>query len=205
MGVYAKYVLPRLLDLALRNEEAARLRGEWIHRARGEVVEVGIGSGLNLAFYSEEVHRVLGVDPSRELLQLAERRSRLAPFKIDLVAQSAEEALPVPDATIDSAVVTWALCSMNDPRRALVEIKRVLKPTGQLIFVEHGRAPDTGVAIWQDRISPLWRHIAGGCTLNRKMDDLITAAGFRMVEFRTEYTRGPRPMTYTFKGLAEKT
>ncbi len=202
MGLYTKYVLPRLLDLAMRNPEVARLRAEWIPRAHGEVLEVGIGSGLNLAFYSAEVHHVLGVDPSRELLALAHNRIRLAHFKIDLLLQSAEHALPLADGCIDSAVVTWTLRSMTDPLQALREVKRVLKPEGHLIFVEHGRAPNSNVAIWQDRITPLWKHIAGGCTLNRKIDELIRTAGFQVAELATEYTRGPRPMTYTYKGLA---
>ena len=204
MGVYTKYVLPRLLDLAMRNPENARLRKEWTRRARGEVLEVGIGSGLNLAFYSEEVHRVVGVDPSRELLALAKRRAKLAPFEVDLLCQSAEDALPVADGSIDSAVVTWALCSMADPGQALEEVQRVLKPEGRLIFVEHGRAPNRKVATWQDRITPVWRHIAGGCTLNRKIDELIASAGFRIDELATEYMRGPRVMTYTYKGVAAR-
>ncbi|MBV9622632.1 MAG: class I SAM-dependent methyltransferase [Acidobacteria bacterium] len=202
MGLYAKHVLPRLLDLALRNKEATRLRREWIHRARGQVLEVGVGSGLNLAFYSEEVQHLLGVDPSRELLQMAQQRARLARFKIDLLARSAEDRLPLADATIDSAVLTWTLCSIADPRRALLEVKRLLKPEGRVIFIEHGRSPDSKVARWQDRLTPLWKHIAGGCTLNRQMVDVITAAGFRIEELATEYIPGPRPMTYTFKGVA---
>jgi len=205
MGLYTKFVLPRLLDLAMRNQEIARLRAEWIPRARGGVLEVGIGSGLNLAFYSSEVHYVLGVDPSRELLALAHNRIRLAPFKIDLLLQSAEHALPLTDGSIDTAVVTWTLCCMTDPLQALLEMNRVLKPEGHLIFVEHGRAPDSNVAIWQDRITPLWKHVAGGCTLNRKMDQLITTAGFQVAELATEYTRGPRAMTYTFQGVALRT
>jgi len=202
MRLYTKYILPRLLDLAMRNQEIARLRAEWIPRARGEVLEVGIGSGLNLAFYSAAVHHLLGVDPSRELLTLAHNRIRLAHFKIELLLQSAQDALPVADGSIDTAVVTWTLCSMTDPVQALLEMKRVLKPEGHLIFVEHGRAPDSDVAIWQDRITPLWKHVAGGCTLNRRIDQLITTAGFEVAELATEYTRGPRPMTYTFKGVA---
>jgi len=202
MRLYTKYILPRLLDLAMRNQEIARLRAEWIPRARGEVLEVGIGSGLNLAFYSAAVHHLLGVDPSRELLTLAHNRIRLAHFKIELLLQSAQDALPVADGSIDTAIVTWTLCSMTDPVQALLEVKRVLKPEGHLIFVEHGRAPDSDVAIWQDRITPLWKHVAGGCTLNRRIDQLITTAGFEVAELATEYTRGPRPMTYTFKGVA---
>jgi len=202
MRLYTKYILPRLLDLAMRNQEIARLRAEWVPRARGEVLEVGIGSGLNLAFYSAAVHHLLGVDPSRELLTLAHNRIRLAHFKIELLLQSAQDALPVADGSIDTAIVTWTLCSMTDPVQALLEVKRVLKPEGLLIFVEHGRAPDSNVAIWQDRITPLWKHVAGGCTLNRKIDHLITTAGFEVAELATQYTRGPRPMTYTFKGVA---
>lgn len=118
--------------------------------------------------------------------------------------QSAEARLPIEKTSIDTVVVTWTLCSMNAPVAALQEARRVLKPEGQLIFVEHGRSCDAGVAAWQDRITPLWSHIAGGCTLNRQIDELVTRAGFRINELRTGYAIGPRPMTYMFEGLAQK-
>jgi ubiquinone/menaquinone biosynthesis C-methylase UbiE len=203
MGLYAKYVLPRIIDVAMRNDETARLRAAWIPLARGEVLEVGIGSGLNLPFYSAEVQRVYGVDPSVELQRIARGRVAATPFEVEFLSQSAEEHLPLADASIDTVVTTWTLCSIADAPKALREMKRVLKASGRLIFLEHGRAADPGVADWQERITPLWKNITGGCHLNRKIDDLITTAGFRITELKTFYVRGPRPMTYTFQGAAE--
>jgi len=149
MGFYAKYVLPRLIEIAMRNKDTARLRAEWIPHARGEVLEIGIGSGLNLEFYSPEVQRVYGVDPSAELQQMARKRVGKSPVEVKFLSQSAEERLPLPNASIDTAIVTWTLCSIPNPSEALQQAKRVLKPTGRLIFVEHGRSSDPGVVVWQ--------------------------------------------------------
>ena len=202
MSFYAKHVLPRLIDLAMRNRETARLRAAWIPQARGDVLEVGIGSGLNLAFYSTQVKRVYGVDPSVELQRIARRRMTAGSFAIDFLTQSAETVLPLPAASIDTAVMTWTLCSIPDPARALCEIKRVLKPDGRLIFLEHGLAPDARVVRWQDRLTPMWKRVAGGCHLNRKIDEIIAEAGFHLPELKTFYLPGPRPMTYTYQGIA---
>jgi SAM-dependent methyltransferase len=203
VSLYARYVLPKVIDLAMKNPDTVRLRREWIPQARGEVLEVGIGSGLNLAFYSVDIHRVYGVDPSQELLRLARKRATGMRIHVEFASQSAEEPLPVASESVDTVVITWALCSIPNPPRALQQMKRVLRPAGRLIFLEHGRAPDAGVAVWQDRLSPLWKHIAGGCHLNRKVDDLIRGAGFRIVELNTCYLRGPRAMGYTYQGIAD--
>jgi ubiquinone/menaquinone biosynthesis C-methylase UbiE len=180
MGFYAHYLLPRITDLAMRNRESARLRADWIARARGEVLEVGMGSGLNLSFYSSEVQRVYGVDPSVELQRMARQRAAGGSVPVEFLLQSAEEPVPLDPATIDTVVITWTLCSVPNAPRALERIKRVLKVGGSLIFLEHGRAPDPGVVAWQDRLTPLWKRIGGGCHLNRKIDELITAAGFQI-------------------------
>lgn len=202
MGLYARYVLPRIIDLAMRNKDTARLRAEWIPQARGEVLEVGIGSGLNLPFYSAKVQRVYGVDPSLELQRMARKRAGGRPANVEFLSQSAEEPLPLANASVDTIVMTWTLCSIPNAPEALQQMKRVLKPGGRLVFVEHGRAPDSGVAVWQDRLTPIWKRIGGGCHLNRKIDELLEAAGFQIDELRTCYLPGPRPMTYTYQGLA---
>jgi len=202
MGFYSKYVLPHLLDLAMRNREQNRLRREWVPRARGDVLEIGIGSGLNLPFYSADIFQVRGLDCSPELLAKARKRANNVPFEVNLMCQSAEETTTFPAASLDTVVMTWVLCSIADPSRALREIRRVLKPEGQLVFLEHGRAPESRVARWQDRLTPTWKRIAGGCTLNRKIDELVTSAGFRIRELSNEYMAGPRPMTYMYKGVA---
>jgi ubiquinone/menaquinone biosynthesis C-methylase UbiE len=202
VGVYAKYVLPRFIDLSMRNKETTRVRGEWVPHARGDVLEIGIGSGLNLPFYSREVARIFGVEPSPELQKLARKRCVGKDIHVEFFLQSAEEPIPLPDQSVDTVVITWTLCSIPDPPRALRQMKKVLKPDGRLIFVEHGRAPDSGVAVWQDRLSPVWKRIGGGCHLNRKIDDLLLEAGFSIEELRTTYLPGPRPMTYTYQGFA---
>jgi ubiquinone/menaquinone biosynthesis C-methylase UbiE len=204
VGFYAKHILPRLIDLAMRNKETVRLREAWVPNAYGDVLEVGIGSGLNLPFYSAAVRRVYGVDPSIELQQMARKRLADSQMKVEFLTQSAEQPLRLPDESIDSVVVTWTLCSIPNAPAALHEMTRVLKPGGALIFLEHGLTPDAQVARWQDRLTPVWKRFTGGCHLNRKIDDLITAAGFRITKLRTCYLPGPRPMTFTYQGLASR-
>ncbi len=186
----------------MRNKDTARLRAEWLPHARGDVLEVGIGSGLNLPFYSSQVQHVYGLDPSIELLRMARAKVVSTPFDVEFFTQSAEEPLPLPEASIDTAVVTWTLCSIPNAPAALQQIKRVLKTDGFLIFLEHGRAPDPGVARWQDRLTPPWRRIAGGCHLNRKIDDLMTSNGFRIDRLQAGYIPGPRILTFLYEGTA---
>lgn len=202
MAFYRKYLLPRLIDFGMKNKETARLRAEWVPRAYGEVLEVGIGSGLNLSFYSPQVRHLYGVDPSIELQRMARRRTAGRSLSVEFLTQSVEEPLPLAGSSIDTVVMTWTLCSIPDPLKALRQMKRVLKPDGRVLFVEHGRSPDSGVATWQDRLNPVWKRIAGGCHLNRKIDDLLEQAGFQIDQLRTEYLPGPRPMTYTYQGFA---
>jgi len=202
MGIYDKYVLPRVLDLGLRNKDAARLRALRIPEARGDVFEVGIGSGLNLPFYSDEVRRVYGADPSVELGRMARKRASAQRVPVEFLVQSAESAIPLADASVDSVVSTWTLCSIPDARAALREMRRVLKPGGSFIFVEHGRSPEVKVARWQDRLNPIWKPICGGCNINRQMDQLIESGGFRITELQNEYLPGPRAMMYVYHGIA---
>lgn len=204
VGAYVKYILPRIIDLVMRNKDMARLRADWVPHAHGDVLEIGIGSGLNLPFYSSQVRRLYGVEPSVELQRMARIRAASAPTKVEFLSQSAEKSLPLSDESIDTVVITWTLCSIADPPSALRQMKRVLKPNGLLIFVEHGRAPDPKVSTWQDRITPVWKRIGGGCHLNRKIDGLLMEAGFKIEELETKYLPGPRPMTYTYQGVARR-
>ncbi len=142
VSFYARHVVPRLVELAMRNKDATRLREAWIPQARGEVLEVGIGSGLNLPFYSAAVQHIYGVDPSIELQQIARKRLADTQLRVDFLTQSAEEPLPLPDQSIDTVVSTWTLCSVPDALPALKEMRRVLKPSGSVIFLEHGRSDD---------------------------------------------------------------
>jgi ubiquinone/menaquinone biosynthesis C-methylase UbiE len=187
----------------MKNKDVARLRAAWIPHARGEVLEVGIGSGLNLPFYSSQVTRVYGVDPSVELQQMARKRIAAGSIDVEFLTQSAEDAMPVADSSIDTVVMTWTLCSIPNASLALQQMKRVLKPDGRLIFIEHGYAPDPRAVAWQERLTPVWSRVTGGCHLDRKIDSLITAAGFRISEMKTCYLPGPRPFTYMYQGSAQ--
>lgn len=204
MSVYQKWILPRLLDLAMRNKEATRYRSQIVPEARGTILEIGVGSGLNLPFYGLGVERLYGLDPSEELLTMARKKARAIAFPIDFLACSGEE-IPLADGSVDTVVTTWTLCSIPDPVQALQEMRRVLKPGGTLLFAEHGFAPEARVQGWQRRLNPLWSRMAGGCNLNRKMDRLIRTAGFRIVELKMEYAKGPRPMSYVYSGRAQPT
>ena len=186
----------------MRNKETTRLRAAWIPHAYGDVLEIGIGSGLNLPHYTSDVRRVFGVEPSAELQIMARKRAALGRIPVEFLSQSAEDPLPLPDESVDTAVITWALCSIPDASQALQRVRRVLKPGGRLIFMEHGRSPDARMVKWQDRLTPVWKRFTGGCHLNRKIDELITTAGFQITELTNFYIPGPRPMTYTYQGIA---
>lgn len=203
MGFYAKWILPHLTDLAMRNDEAARFRARIVPHARGTVLEVGAGSGLNLPYYGPGVERVLALDPSPQLLRKASARAACAGFAVDFLESEAEH-IPLADQAVDAVVMTWTLCSVRDPARVLGEIRRVLKPEGSLWFVEHGLASESSVAAMQRGLSPLWRRFTGGCHLDRKMDELIRGAGFRLAELTTEYAKGARPLSYQYWGRARR-
>src|SRR3954465_3252973 len=147
----------------MRNKDTTRLRASWIPHARGEVLEIGIGSGLNLPFYSPQVEHIRGVDPSLELQRMGRKPLPAGRIQIEFLPQSAEEPLPLADGSIDTIVMTWTLCSIANPSQALEQVAGVIKPGGRLMFLEHGRAPDVGVVSWQDRLTPYWKRIAGGC------------------------------------------
>ena len=202
MGFYDKWIFPRLVDVAMRNSEATRLRAQIVPRARGTVLEIGIGSGLNLPFYGTGVEQLYGLDPSEELLAMASKRARAVAFPIELLVHPGEK-IPLDEGCVDTVVTTWTLCSIADPVKALREMRRVLKPGGILLFTEHGLAPEARVQGWQQRLNPLWSRISGGCNLNRKIDALIQASGFRIEELETEYSKGPRVMSYMYSGCAQ--
>jgi ubiquinone/menaquinone biosynthesis C-methylase UbiE len=201
MSFYQRYVVPRLTHLAMRQKQLLPLRQRVIGAAEGRVLEIGIGSGLNFPFYGATVISVIGLEPSPELLRMARPRASNAAATVALLDASAE-AIPLDSASIDTVVTTWTLCTIPDAQRALTEMRRVLKPAGALLFVEHGRAPEPGVARWQDRLDPLWSRLAGGCHLNRKMDDLIGGNGFRIEAMENLRLPGPRTHTFLYQGRA---
>lgn len=202
MGFYDDRILPRLLDLAMRQEQLSAYRRRLVPQARGRVLEIGVGSGRNLPFYGAAATEVIGLDASAPLLEMA--RGALptsARPAIELIEASAE-SIPFDDHRFDTVVVTWTLCSIPDVERALDEMRRVLAPGGRLLFVEHGRSPDARVERWQDRLTPLWTRIAGGCHLNRSIRQLVERAGFEVERIDTGYMKGPRPMTFMYEGSA---
>jgi ubiquinone/menaquinone biosynthesis C-methylase UbiE len=202
VGYYERRILPRLIHFSMRQKRFLPLRERLVGEARGEVLEVGIGPGLNLPFYPRGVESLLGLDPSLELLAMARQHTAWVHFPVKLLHGRAEE-LPLDDRSIDTVVMTWTLCSVAEPLRALAEIRRVLRPGGRLLFIEHGRAPEPAVGRWQDRLTPLWRRLAGGCHLNRPIVQLIGAAGLSLGEFDAGYlVKGPRIATYHYRGRA---
>ena len=202
MSVYQRYLLPRLIHLGMRQKQLVPLRERMVGLARGRVLEVGLGSGLNLPFYGREVEELVGIDPSRELLTRARKHTSWVHFPVKLMECGAER-LPLEDGSVDSVVMTWTLCSIGDPGPALAEMRRVLRPGGALIFIEHGRAPEEGVRRWQERITPVWRKVAGGCHLDRPVDRLIEASGLRLIDLETGYmVKGPKTFTFHYRGQA---
>jgi ubiquinone/menaquinone biosynthesis C-methylase UbiE len=201
MGFYEQHILPRLIDAVMRQQRLTEYRRRALSEAEGRVLEIGVGSGLNFPFYASTTPQAIGLDPSPRLLSMADRARSGARCRVELLEGSAE-AIPLEDRSVDTVVTTWTLCSVPNVPRALAEIRRVLSPSGRLLFVEHGRSPDASVRQWQDRLTPFWRRVAGGCHLNRPVSELIEDAGFRIERLQTGYMKGPRPMTFMYEGRA---
>lgn len=201
MSFYQRYIIPRLTHLAMRQRQLLPFRKRVIGAAQGRVLEIGIGSGLNFPLYGAGVKSVIGLEPSSELLNMARPRAEAAVAPIKLLDASAE-AIPLDNGSIDTVVTTWTLCTIPNVAQALGEMRRVLRPGGALLFVEHGRAPEPGIARWQDRLDPLWSRLAGGCHLNRKIDDLIGGNGFRIEAVENARLPGPRTHTFLYEGKA---
>lgn len=200
---YERHLLPYLTDVVCGAELVARQRRKIVPLARGRVLEIGMGTGLNLEHYDpSRVEKVVGLDPVLAMHRLARRRVERSGLAVELAAQSAEE-VPFADRSFDTVLVTYSLCTIPDPGAALREARRVLRPGGQLLFCEHGLAPDESVRRWQDRLTPLWSELAGGCHLNRDIPALLSQSGFHTVELESRYLPGPRPFTYSYWGAAE--
>jgi ubiquinone/menaquinone biosynthesis C-methylase UbiE len=202
-SLYDKLVLPRLLDLTMRTHRLYPYRRQVIGAAQGFVLEVGVGSGLNLPLYGRAVDGVSAVDTSPELLRMATRRIADALVPVSLERASGEQ-LPFTDAIFDTVVTTWTLCTIANPIAALIEMRRVLKPGGRLLFVEHGLSPEPRIARLQHWLTPCWRRIGGGCHLDRKIDGLIGTAGFQVNAIETGYMKGLKPWTFMYHGQATK-
>ncbi len=198
---YDRHLLPYLLDLACGIKPIRKQRQKVIPLAQGRVLEVGMGTGLNLPFYDRSrVKAIVGVDPALRMHRLALERSKLAGIDVQLVGLSAEK-LPVEDDSFDTVVSTYTLCTIPDPVAALKEMRRVLAPGGKLLFSEHGRAPDAGVLRWQTRLQPYWSKLAGGCQLDRDIPALLEQAGFKP-EVQSRYLPGPKILSFHYWGEA---
>lgn len=200
MGFYSDFVLPRLCDLAMRNKRLLPYRERVIGAAEGRVLEIGIGSGLNLPFY-RHVREVIGLEPAPRLIAMARRTAASATTPLTFIEGSAA-AMPIDDRSIDTVVTTWTLCTIPDAALALQEIHRVLKPSGKLLFVEHGLSPDASVRAWQNWLTPPWKRISGACHLNRPIRSIIENAEFSFERLETGYMPGPKAMAFLYEGSA---
>ena len=198
---YERNVLPWLIDFACGMKSVGKQRMKVIPQAQGRVLEIGIGTGLNLPFYDAgRVRELVGVEPSLRMHRLTLKRSRAAQLPVEMVGITAEK-LPLADAVFDTVVSTYTLCTIPDPVAALREVRRVLAPGGKLLFSEHGRAPDANVLKWQSRLQPYWSKLAGGCMLDRDIPEILREAGFEL-QVQSMYIPGPRIVSYHYWGEA---
>jgi ubiquinone/menaquinone biosynthesis C-methylase UbiE len=205
MGFYDKHILPHFINCACAAKPIMKQREKVVPLARGTVLEIGIGTGLNLPLYDAgKVTRLIGLDPSEASWELARTRAANLKFGVEFIGLPGEE-IPLDDASVDTVLVTFALCTIPDPVSALRGMARVLRPGGDLLFCEHGRAPDPRVRTWQDRLNPMWRKMAGGCHLNRDIPQLLSAGGFSVSALHTGYLPGtPRFAGFNYWGSAAR-
>ena len=202
MNIYEKYLLPRIVNFACGLKPMMKQREKVVPLAEGRVLEIGIGSGLNLPFYTQgKVKHLWGLDPSQETWALAHDKLGIFDFDIDFIEASAED-IPLESCSADTILVTYTICTIPDVFSALKEARRVLKSGGSLLFCEHGLAPDESVQRWQNRMNPLWTKIGGGCNLNRPIPELIEQAGFRIRSMDTMYIPGWKPASFNYWGVA---
>lgn len=203
MGLYARHILPRLLDRACAIGPIEKQRAKIVPLAEGRVVEIGIGSGLNLPFYDPaKVTSITGIDPDEHIWKRGQKRRDACDIPIERLGLSGE-SIPIDNNFADTVVVTYSLCTIPDPIAALSEMRRVLKPGGRILFTEHGKAPDAHVARWQNRIDPVWKHIAGGCHSGRDIPALFHAADLSFDWSEEMYVPGPKFLGYNYWGAAK--
>ena len=205
MGLYNKYILPKFINCACGSKPINYQRSKIVPYAKGVVLDIGIGSGLNIPFYNKSnINHLYGLDPSSELIKIAKRVAKTHKLEIEFLECGAE-SIPLADNSIDTIVITYTMCTIPDISLSNVEMFRVLKPNGKLLFCEHGIAPDESVAKWQKIINPVWNKIAGGCNLNRDIPRLIKSSGLKISEIEEMYLPStPKFAGYNYWGVAEK-
>jgi len=203
MGLYSKYVLPHLLNVVMAQKHITQQRTKVVPLATGRVLEIGLGTGHNLAYYDvAKVTKVYGLEPAAEMRAIAGPAIEAAGIDVELLASPAED-IPLDDDSVDTVLTTYTLCTVGDAPTALSAMRRVLKPGGRLIFCEHGKAPDRAVQKWQNRINPLWKPIGGGCNINRDIPKILEDVGFRIDALETGYLPdAPRILSFNYWGNA---
>jgi len=205
LGLYNKYILPRVLNCSCGSKPINHQRNKIVPLAEGIVLDIGIGSGLNIPFYDKsKIKYLYGLDPSKELIEMARSLANLNQIEIEFLECGAEN-IPLLDNSIDTVLITYTMCTIPDVTLSISEIRRVLKNNGKLLFCEHGLAPDPNIAKWQKRINPIWNKIAGGCNLNRNIPELIASSGFKVSNMEEMYLPNtPKFAGYNYWGVARK-
>ena len=203
MAFYEDRVLPHLINLACSTKPTRKQREKVVHKAEGDVLEIGFGSGLNLPYYDRgKVRRIFGLEPSAGMRRKAQRNVEASGFDVEFIDLPGEE-IPLESNSVDTVLVTFTLCSIDDAVTALEGMRRVLKPGGKLLFAEHGAAPDASVRRWQDRLNPTWKRFSGGCNMNRDIPRLIESGGFRITSDERMYVPGAKILSYNYWGAAK--
>ena len=204
MGIYSQYIFPRLMNWSMSGRHLAPYRAALLQHARGKVLELGFGTGLNLPYYPAHIGELHTVEVNAGMQKLAQKRIHHSPIQVHFHRLNAEQ-LPFEEESFDTVVSTWTLCSIAHIRQALAEVYRVLRPAGQFLFVEHGLSPEPAVQQWQHRLTPFQKVLANGCHLDRNIEALVQEAGFTFVELRKEYAAGsPKVAGYFYIGVAAK-
>ena len=203
MGFYDNYILPKLVHWVCQQNPSMRQREKIVPLANGNVLEIGIGTGLNIPFYNSQfLKQLIAIDPSNAMWKQTKAEVSNLNFPFDFIQATAEN-LPFESNKFDTVVMTYTLCSITNTNKALEEIKRVLKPNGKLLFCEHGKAPDLLIQKWQNRLNPIWKRVGGGCHLNKDIPNLIEQNGFRLNNLNSMYIPGWKPASYNYWGIAK--
>jgi ubiquinone/menaquinone biosynthesis C-methylase UbiE len=203
MGFYTEQIVPRIAHFSLNVEPIRKVRAEAIAEARGVVLDVGFGSGLNLPYYPSFVKRVLAVEPSVVARKMAEAAIKSATIPVEFIGLDGQH-LTIDDESVDCVVTTWTLCTIPDPSLALQEFARVLKPGGNFLFIEHGKSPEESVSKWQNRLDGLQVRLAAGCHLNRPIEELVASSPLKISSMKNFYNKGPRTHSFFYMGSAIK-